>query len=154
MPAGMETITLISGRKKVVCSDPVYYARSGDAHSEHIVPSHIVAWPQAGGALGKISYVQLKDARVPILVDAQKDGSVWLGGAYLDVIAGELRLIPRPVPDEMRGKSKEWLKAVDDRWQIFNETSVQTPGSKPAPGWNGYIEQDRKPGSRPRAGEE
>jgi hypothetical protein len=151
----METITLISGRKRVPCSNPVYYARIGSAESEHIVPSHIVAWPQAGSALGKISYVQLKDARVPILVDGQEDGSVWLGGAYLDVIAGELRLIPRPVPDEMRGKSKEWLKAVDDRWQIPTDASEKTPASKPAPGWDGYLtEKEKKPASRRRAGEE
>lgn len=137
----METITLISGREKVVCSHPVYYARIGSAQSEHITPSHIVAWPQDLGTLGEISYVQLKDARVPILVDRQKDGSVWLGGAYLDVIAGELRLIPRPVPDEMKGKSKEWLKAVDGRWRIPDGASVKTPESTPAPDWNGCVDE-------------
>jgi hypothetical protein len=130
----METITLISGREKVVCSDPVYYARIESARSERITPSHIVAWPPDVSALGEISYVQLKDSRVPILVDPQKDGSVWLGGAYLDVIAGELRLIPRPVPDEMKRKSKEWLKAVDGRWQIPGDGSINTPGGTSAPG--------------------
>jgi hypothetical protein len=151
----METITLISGREKVVCSNPVYYARIGSAQSERVTPSHIVAWPQDMSALGEISYVQLKDSRVPILVARQKDGSVWLGGAYLDVIAGELRLIPRPVPAEMSGKSKEWLEAVDGRWQIPGDPSVNTPGSTPAPGWDGNMdEKERKPPSRPSAGEE
>lgn len=151
----METITLISGREKVVCSNPVYYARIGSARSERITPSHIVAWPQDGSALGEISYVQLKDARVPILVDRQKDGSVWLGGAYLDVIAGELRLIPRPVPDEMSGKSKEWLDAVGGRWQIPDDASVNPPGSTPAPGRDGCVDEKKgKPPSRPSAGEE
>jgi len=152
----METITLICGRKKVVCSNPVYYARSGGERSERLVPSHVVAWPQADVTLREVSYVQLKDARVPVLVDCQPDGSVWLGGAYLDVVAGELRLIPRPVPDEMRGKSKEWLKAVDDRWQVSHQTSPQTTGNSPGPGWNGYPDKVKNPKSSRlrRAGEE
>jgi hypothetical protein len=152
----MEPITLISGRRKIVCSNPVYYARTGDGHSEHLVPSHIVAWPQGDAGLLEISYVQLKDARVPILVDYQQDGSVWLGGAYLDVVATELRLIPCAVPDELRGKSKEWLKAVDERWQSLPPTVAPTPSRKPAPGWDGRSENapDGKARGLWRAGKE
>ena len=147
----METITLISGRRKVVCSNPIYYARAGGGRLGKVVPSHLVASPPGNVVLGEVSYVQLKDARVPILVAHQPDGSVWLGGAYLDVIASELKLIPRPVPDEMRGKSKAWLEAVAGRWRDLPQTPPQTTGSKPGPGWNGYADESNQ-SSGPRHG--
>lgn len=82
----------------MVCAAPVYGARNEAGSSDHLVPSRIVAWPPKDAVLSRISYVQLSAARVPVLVDRQPDGSVWLGGAYLDRIARELKLLSRPVP--------------------------------------------------------
>lgn len=113
----METISLTSGQREVVCSNPVYYARLDDKDADHLVPSHLIAWPTAGQELDEVCYVRLKKGQVPVLVAPQPDGSVWLGGAYLDRIAAELMLIPRPLPHEMKEKTMEWLKAVGERWQ-------------------------------------
>ena len=94
----MNTITLFSNRQRIECSDPVYYARHDDRAPGKHVPSHLVAWPSHEQKIDEICYVQLIQDRVPVLVTAQPDGSIWLGGAYLDTIAGELRLIPRLLP--------------------------------------------------------
>lgn len=114
----METITLISGRLQIRCLEPVYYARHANRSPAKHEPSHLVAWPCKPSKIDEICYVRLGRKRVPVLVTPQSDGSVWLGGAYLDTIARELRLIPRPLPHEMEAKTKEWLQAVGDRWQI------------------------------------
>lgn len=114
----MEIITLISGRQQIACSDPVYYARRDNRSANKPVPSHLVAWPCGEHKLDEICYIRLERERVPVLVTPQSDGSVWLGGAYLDTIARDLRLIPRPLPHEMEAKTKEWLQAIGDRWQI------------------------------------
>lgn len=120
----METIILISGKKQIPCSNLVYFARQDQQAVRTHVPSHLVARPSIELTLDEICYVRLKRGRVPVLVAAQPDGSVWLGGAYLDTIAQELRLIPRPLPHEMEAKSKEWLKAVGDRWQIPHNGAI------------------------------
>lgn len=114
----METITLINGEEEVPCEAPVYYAREGNRPSERLVPSHVVVQPMRKAAFDEICYVQLGELRIPVLVSPQADGSLWLGGAYLDTIAAQLRLIPRPLPREMRKKTREWLDAVGGRWQI------------------------------------
>ena len=114
----METIILISGSKQIPCSGLVYFARRDQQAVQEHVPSHLVARPSVEHTFDEICYIRLKRERVPVLVAAQPDGSVWLGGAYLDTIARELRLIPRPLPHEMGAKTKEWLKAIGNRWQI------------------------------------
>lgn len=118
----MESITLISGKQTVPCSEPVYYARHDSRMPSRHYPSHLVAWPRGEAKLNEICYVQLTKERVPVLVSRQADGCIWIGGAYLDTIAREFRLIPRPLPDEMAEKSKEWLEAIGDRWQIPHPT--------------------------------
>jgi len=120
----METIILISGKKQIPCSDLVYFARQDKQAVRTHVPSHLVAWPSVEHTFDEICYIRLKRGRVPVLVAPQPDGSVWLGGAYLDTIARELRLIPRPLPHEMEAKTKEWLKAAGDRWQIPHNGST------------------------------
>lgn len=121
----METILLISGTQTISCTDPTYYARHDDRTPGKHVPSHLVARPCREHKPDEICYVQLTHQRVPVLVTPQPDGSIWIGGAYLDTIAREHRLIPRPLPHEMEEKTKEWLEAIGDRWQI--------PGKEPAP---------------------
>ncbi len=85
----------------------------------------------------EICYVQLTHQRVPVLVTPQPDGSIWIGGAYLDTIAREHRLIPRPLPHEMEEKTKEWLQAIGDRWQI--------PGRSLTPRPSGLLFPPRSP---------
>lgn len=114
----METIVLINGEDEVLCRDPIYYARKESWPSEQMVPSHVVVHPTRNASLNEICYVQLSEMRAPVLVSPQADGSLWLGGAYLDAIAAQLRLIPRPLPREMKKKTKEWLAAVGGRWQL------------------------------------
>lgn len=114
----LPSMTLISGRRRIMCSDPVYYARHDRRAAEAHTPSHLVAWPAGPDRLDEICYVLLAQEKVPVLVTPQTDGSVWLGGAYLDRIARELRLVPRPLPREMEEKSKEWLQAMGDLWQV------------------------------------
>jgi len=112
-------ITLISGKRQITCSEPVYFARRDNNVPQQHVPSHLVAWPSAKSAFEEICFIRLERERIPVLVLPQPDGSIWLGGAYLDTIARKLRLIPRPLPHEMEEKSKEWLEAIGDRWQIL-----------------------------------
>jgi len=113
----VKTITLICGRQRVECSDPVYYAKRDHSSADKHVPSHLAAWPHSEDKLDQICYVRLEGQRVPVLVTSQPDGSVWLGGAYLDTVAREFRLIPCPLPRELEEKTKEWLQAMGDRWQ-------------------------------------
>jgi hypothetical protein len=120
----METITLISGRQRIACLGPVYYARRDNRSANTHVPSHLVVWPCGKHKLDEICYVRLERERVPVLVTPQPDGSVWIGGAYLDTIAREFRLIPRPLPHEMEEKTKEWLQAIGDRWQLPRDGST------------------------------
>lgn len=120
----METIILISGKKQIPCSDLVYFARRDKQAVQTHLPSHLVAWPSVEHTFDEICYIRLRRERVPVLVAAQPDGSLWLGGAYLDTIARELRLIPRPLPHEMEAKTQEWLKAIGDRWQILHNGST------------------------------
>jgi hypothetical protein len=95
----METLTLISGRRRIGCSNPVYHARHDNRVPSRHIPSHLVAWPGNKQTIDEICYVQLTRVRVPVLVTPQADGSIWLGGAYLDTIADELRLIPHILPN-------------------------------------------------------
>jgi hypothetical protein len=93
-------ITLISNQDEMICTDPVYHARSGSDSLTNIVPSHIVAQPRPGPGFGKICYIALKSGHRPVVVASQNDGSIRLGGAYVDFIAAELELASFPHPDE------------------------------------------------------
>lgn len=127
----MESITLISGKQTISCTGPVYYARHDSRMPARHYPSHLVAWPDKRTELDAICYIQLARERVPVLVSRQADGCIWIGGAYLDTIARELRLIPRPLPDEMAEKTKEWLEAIGDRWQIPDPVPIRDNGKSP-----------------------
>ena len=116
----VKAITLICGRQRVECSDPVYYSRRDNSSADKHVPSHLVAWPRSEDKMDEICYIRLERERVPVLVTSQPDGSVWLGGAYLDTIAREFRLIPCPLPRELEEKTREWLQAMGDRLQALS----------------------------------
>ena len=121
------TIVLISGTTEIVCENPVYYARRSKSVVRKLVPSHVVVHSKLEPHLDEICYIRLSRGRVPVLVTVQPDGTIWLGGAYLDTIAAELRLIPRPLPRELEGKTREWLAAVAERWQLPTGDESENP---------------------------
>jgi len=135
------TMILISNQEEIICSDPVYYARGS---SMNFGMSCIVAQLRSDLRLGEICYVELSSGRKPVVVATQKDGSIRISGAYVDSVAGELKLTTPYPSNEMRGRSAAWMKAVDDGWQIHDIAPTEFTGNKPPPGWNGYIAASRE----------
>lgn len=120
----MEIISVFSGQRRIECSAPVYYARRDNRVPSKHVSSHLVAWPSSADGFDEICYIRLKHECVPVLVTSQPDGSVWLGGAYLDTIAREFGLIAHPLSGEMEEKAKEWLRLNGNRLEIHSADSL------------------------------
>jgi hypothetical protein len=133
------TMTLISNREEIICVDPVYHARTGSASLANFGMSCIVAMPRSDLRFGEICYIELSSGRKPVVVASQKDGSIRISGAYVDSVARELKLTGTRPSNEMSGRSEAWAAAVDGGWQIHREAPTQAEGSKPGPGWNGYV---------------
>jgi len=133
------TITLISNQEEVICTDPVYHARAGASPQVSFGTSCIVAQPRSDLRFGKICYIQLLASRRPVVVVPQKDGSIRIGGAYVDSIAWELGLTPLPRSDAPQGRNEAWKKALDDGSPIRPELLPETTKNKPSLGWDGTV---------------
>ena len=85
-------LPLISRQAEIICTDPVYHARTRPDSPVNFGMSCIVAKPPSDLQLGEICYIELNSGRKPVVVTSQKDGSIRITGAYVDSIARELKL--------------------------------------------------------------
>lgn len=86
----MDTITLISDQEEIICADPVYHDRIDVDYQTTFSPSCITALPRSDYRLATVCYVRLMSGQKPVLVTPQSDGSIQIGGAYVDSIGEEL----------------------------------------------------------------
>lgn len=108
------TLTLIDNQEEIICLHPLYHPRIGSQTTLTTVPSRIEARPRSDLRFNDICYIQLKTGRKAVVIDPQEDGSIRIGGPYVDMIAEELGL----ESIEEAGISRdEWSRAMNEGWQ-------------------------------------
>ena len=107
------TITLINNQEDIVCNHPLYHPRVGSHATPNIVPSRIDAQPRSDLSFSDICYVQLKRGRKAVVIDPQEDGSIRIGGPYVDTIAEELGL---ESIDDAETSKDAWSRARNEGW--------------------------------------
>jgi hypothetical protein len=107
------TITVINDKKDIICDEPLYYARNSSPKSLSSPRSRIDAHPLSHPRFNEIGFVQLHGGQKAVLIAPQKDGSIRLGGPYVDMIAKELDI---ESPEEAAADKAEWPRAVNEGW--------------------------------------
>lgn len=107
------TITLINNQEDIICNHPIYHPRVGSHATLEIVPSRIEAQPRSDRSFSDICYIQLKKGRKAVVIDPQEDGSIRIGGPYVDTIAEELGL--ESIEDAETSRD-EWPRAMNEGW--------------------------------------
>lgn len=107
-------ISIINNQEDIICVHPIYHPRTGSHASVTIEPSWIEARPRSDLTFNDICYIQLKAGPKAVVVDPQKDGSIHIGGPYVDMIADELDL---ELVEDAELSNSEWSRAMNEGWQ-------------------------------------
>lgn len=120
------TITIINNQEDIICNQPLYHPRVGSHRTQTINPSHIDAQPRSEARFNEIAYIQLPGGPKAVLIAQQQDGSIRLGGPYVDMIAKELDI---ETPAELAADKEQWPRAVSEGWPTASFASASYEAS-------------------------
>ena len=122
------TITLINNQENILCHQALYHPRVGSHRTHTINPSHIDAQPGSSAQFNEIGYVQLQAGPKAVLIAQQPDGSIRLGGPYVDMIAKELEI---ETPEELAADKAQWPRALSEGWPTTSFAAASHEAGSP-----------------------